>query len=100
MLQNFIKDHFKSADILFKNSGYLGNGPGNEEGENRMKKVLQSCFQETPMVAMAFASPLCIRVIDPMTQQERVDALPLLDFATEFKGAVQGIEATENAIDV
>ena len=65
-----------------------------------MVEVLKSCFQETPCVAMAFASPLCLRVTDPLTQQERVDTMPQLDFAKEFKGAVQGIEATGNAINV
>ena len=79
-LQSFIKNHFKSADLLFKNSDYLTDS----SKEERMVNVLQSCFQETPCVAMAFASPLCRRVIDPVTQVERVDIVPLLDFAKEF----------------
>lgn len=52
------------------------------------------------MVAMAFASPLCYRVVDPKTQNERVEILPQLDFAKEFEGATQGIEETGNLINV
>ena len=67
-LQTFIKHHFKSADLLFKNSGFLTDSANNQGSEGRMFKVLESCFQETPLVAMAFASPLCVRLIEPMTQ--------------------------------
>ena len=66
-LQTFIKNHFKSADILFKNSGFLEDSVNARGKEDRMVKILESCFQETPCVAMAFASPLCARLVDPLT---------------------------------
>ena len=68
--------------------------------DEKTAEVLKACFQETPMVAMAFASPLVKKFNDYSTGEERVEMMDLLDFSKEFEGAKAGIKETGNAIKV
>ena len=50
-----------------------------------------NCFQEKPVVLLAFASPLVKKIEKVATQKIDVSEMPLLDFSKEFAGAVNGI---------
>ena len=86
LLKRFIKEHFKTKEMLLKNSMFMK--------DEALKEILNDCFEETPLVVMCFASPLVMKIYDTKTNQEYSKEMQLLDFKKEFEGATEGIRDT------
>lgn len=62
--------------------------------------MLRKCFQETPVVLLAFASPLVRKIEDEMMNKHYISEMPLLNYEKEFAGALQGMQETRMNIKV
>ena len=91
LLQRFTKNYFKSMDFFNQKDFNV---------DQDMQNVLRMCFQEMPVVLMAFSSPLVRRVEDEATQRCFISEMPQLDFNQEFEGAIQGMQESRMAIKI
>lgn len=91
LLQRFTKNYFKSMDFF---------NPKDFNGDQETQNILRMCFQEMPVVLLAYSSPLVRRIEDEATGRCFISEMPQLDFNREFEGAIQGMQDTRMAIKI